>query len=83
MTTFAPSLPSKSNSKHKLPNTLNELITQTNMTNVIGFGKTKRQQLESVLNNLLQNKSDEFIELFKQELTKYYSELNYDLTKIG
>lgn len=83
MTTLSSSLPKKLNRKHKLPNALNELINQTNTTNVVGFGKTKRQQLESLLNNLLQNKSDEFIELFKQQLTIYYSELKYDLTKTG
>lgn len=83
MTKLSSSLPKNLNRKHKLPDALNELIKQTNTTNVVGFGRTKRQQLESLLNNLLQNQNDEFIALFKQQLTTYYSELKCDLTKTG
>ena len=64
---------------HKLPCSLSALIESINDTNLVGFGRTRQQQLECLLQNLLKKHSNDFKAQLKSELLCYYASLSKDV----
>ena len=65
---------------HKLPCIVTTLITEMNTGNIIGFGRTKPQQLDNLINSYIKKKSVTYQQCFTQELAAYHAQLKQRLT---